>query len=72
MSDHRDRVQCPLCAGHGEVHSSRLAEFFSDPQLNRKIEAYVASACAAAEDTGELVAIGESKPTSPSETATAA
>jgi hypothetical protein len=62
MTEHRDRLQCPLCAGHGEVHSSRLLEFFSDPQLNSKIQAYLASASAAAEDTAELVAIGESKP----------
>ena len=61
MTEHRDRLQCPLCAGHGEVHSSRLLEFFSDPQLKSKIEAYLASATASAEDTAELVAVAEVK-----------
>ena len=62
MTDHRDRLQCPLCAGLGEVRSSRLVEFFSDPQLQNKIQAYLTDASAAAEDTAELVAVGESKP----------
>jgi len=62
MTEHRDRLQCPLCAGHGEVRASRLTGFFSDPELKSKIEAYVANASAAAEDTAELVAARESKP----------
>jgi hypothetical protein len=62
MTEHRDRLQCPLCAGHGEVRSSRLVEFFSDPQLKSKIQAYLAGAAAAEEDTAELVAVGGSKP----------
>ncbi len=62
MTDHRDRLQCPLCAGLGEVRSPRLVEFFSDPQLQNKIQAYLTDASAAAEDTAELVAVGESKP----------
>jgi len=62
MTDHRDRLQCPLCAGLGDVRSPRRVEFFSDPQLQNKIQAYLTDASAAAEDTAELVAVGESKP----------
>ena len=62
MNDHRDRMQCPLCAGHGEVRPSRISEFFSDPQLESKLEAYVASASAPEENTAEPVAAGASTP----------
>jgi hypothetical protein len=41
MSDHRDRVKCPLCEGHGEVRRSQLIEFFSDPELKNKVESYL-------------------------------
>lgn len=54
MTDHRDRLQCPLCGGHGEVRASHLTEFFSDPQLKLKIEAYLAGAESASEDTAEM------------------
>lgn len=40
MTDHRDRLKCPLCEGHGEVRRSQLIEFFSDPELKNKIEGY--------------------------------
>ncbi len=62
MTEHRDRLQCPLCGGHGEVRPSRLTEFFSDPHLKDNLEAYLADACAASEDTADLVAVTESKP----------
>jgi hypothetical protein len=42
MTDHRDRLKCPLCEGQGEVRRSQLLEFFSDPELKAKIDAYVA------------------------------
>ena len=55
MSDHRDRVRCPLCEGHGEVRRSQLAEFFSDPELKSKVDGYLAVVGAPAEKP-ELVA----------------
>jgi len=39
MTNHRDLIECPLCEGRGEVRRSRVAEFFSDPDLKTKIEA---------------------------------
>ena len=41
MTDHRDRLKCPLCEGHGEVRRSQLIEFFSDPELKNKVESYL-------------------------------
>jgi hypothetical protein len=40
MTENRDRLKCPLCEGQGEVRRSQLAEFFSDPELKCKIDAY--------------------------------
>lgn len=62
MTEHRDVLECPLCAGHGEVRAARLTEFFSDPQLKSKVEACVANASTSLEETAELVATAESKP----------
>ena len=42
MTEHRDRLKCPLCEGHGEVRHSQLIEFLSDPELKSKIDAYLA------------------------------
>jgi hypothetical protein len=55
MSDHRDRVRCPLCEGHGEVRRSQLTEFFSDPEFKSKVDGYLAIVAAPAEKP-ELVA----------------
>jgi len=55
MTDHRDRVRCPLCEGHGEVRHSQLIEFFSDPELKSKLDGYLA-AVAPTEPAPELVA----------------
>ena len=55
MSNHRDRVRCPLCEGHGEVRRSQLTEFFSDLELNSKIDSYLAVVEAPVEQP-ELVA----------------
>ena len=55
MSDHRDRLRCPLCEGHGEVRRSQLTEFFSDPELKSKVDGYLAIVAAPAEKP-ELVA----------------
>lgn len=55
MSNHRDRVRCPLCEGHGEVRRSQLTEFFSDLELNSKIDSYMAVVEAPVEQP-ELVA----------------
>jgi len=41
MTDHRDRLKCPLCEGHGEVRRSQFIEFFSDPELKNKVESYL-------------------------------
>jgi hypothetical protein len=44
MTDHRDRLKCPLCEGHGKVRRSQLIEFFSDPELKDKVESYLSMA----------------------------
>jgi hypothetical protein len=41
MTDHRDRLKCPLCEGHGEVRRSQLIDVFSDPGLKNKVERYL-------------------------------
>ncbi len=41
MTENRDRLKCPLCEGQGEVRRSQLMEFFSDPELKSKIDAYL-------------------------------
>jgi len=41
MTDHRDRMKCPLCEGHGEVRRSQLMEFFSDLKLENTVEGYL-------------------------------
>jgi hypothetical protein len=41
MIDACDLVRCPLCAGHGEVRRSHVSEFFADPELKIKIDAYL-------------------------------
>jgi len=41
MTDHCDRLKCPLCEGHGEVRRSQLIEFFSDPDLKSKVKSYL-------------------------------
>jgi len=56
MTNHRDLLACPLCEGHGEVRRSRVAEFFSDPDLNRKIDAWLAEP-AREEQTAETVCV---------------
>jgi hypothetical protein len=43
MTDHCDRLKCPLCEGHGEVRRSQLIEFFSDPDLNSKVKSYLST-----------------------------
>lgn len=54
MTDHRDHLKCPLCEGQGKVRRSQLLEFFSDPELKAKIDAYVAR-LAAQDEAPELV-----------------
>ena len=44
MTDHRDRLKCPLCEGHGEVRRPQVIEFFSDPELKNKVESYLSMA----------------------------
>jgi hypothetical protein len=41
MTENRDHLKCPLCNGQGEVRRSQLIEFFSDPELKSKIDAYL-------------------------------
>jgi hypothetical protein len=57
MTEHRDVLKCPLCEGHGEVRRSQLIDFFSDPELKSKIDAYLASIIPAVEETAELVGV---------------
>jgi hypothetical protein len=41
MTDHCDRLKCPLCEGRGEVRRSQLIKFFSDPDLKSKVKSYL-------------------------------
>lgn len=41
MTDACDVIRCPLCEGHGEVPRSHVSEFFADPELKIKIDAYL-------------------------------
>lgn len=62
MTDHRDRLQCPLCEGQGEVRRAQLTEFFSDPELNSKIDAYLIEDASKTVDKPELVAVSGQPP----------
>jgi hypothetical protein len=55
MTNHCDRLRCPLCEGQGEIRRSQLMEFFSDPELKNKLDSYLA-AVMPLEQKPELVA----------------
>lgn len=55
MNDHLDLFKCPLCDGQGDVRRYQLIEFFADPQLQAKIQAYLKDVTTAPETTPELV-----------------
>ena len=57
MTKHRDALKCPLCEGRGEVRRSQLIEFFSDPDLKSKIDAYLTEIIPGAEENAELVGV---------------
>ena len=54
MTDHLDRLKCPVCDGEGEVWRYQLIQFFSDPELKAKIDSYLGSANPAEQDTAEV------------------
>ncbi len=58
MNEHHDLLKCPLCEGHGEVRCAQLIEFFSDPNLKSRIDAYLAQIAQPVEETAELVGAG--------------
>jgi hypothetical protein len=62
MTEHRGRLTCPLCEGQGEVRHSQLIEFFSDPQLKTKINAYLSNVTPAGDETAELVGAAVREP----------
>ncbi len=55
MTDHLDRLKCPVCDGNGEVWRYQLIQFLTDPALKAKIEAYLSEA-PSAEHAGAEVA----------------
>lgn len=63
MADHLDHMKCPVCDGQGEVWRYQLIQFFTDPELKKKIEAYLGSAHPAQEETAEVAhaSVGESR-----------
>jgi hypothetical protein len=56
MTDHLDRMKCPVCYGQGEVWRYQLIQFFTDPELRAKIDSYlgVANPAEAEEETAEV------------------
>jgi hypothetical protein len=62
MTDQRARLQCPLCEGQGQVRRTRLAEFFSDPELNSKIDAYLTEDAGQTKDEPQMIAVSGPPP----------
>jgi hypothetical protein len=62
MTEHHDQVKCPICAGLGRVRRAHLTEFFADPGLKAKIQAYMEQVDEASEDTTEFVTVSVPKP----------
>ena len=62
MADHVDRMKCPVCEGEGEVWRYQLIQFFTDPELKAKVEAYLGKTAPAEEDTAEVVTATGAEP----------
>jgi hypothetical protein len=62
MTDHLDRLKCPVCDGEGEVWRYQLIQFFTDPDLKTKIDSYLGSTRPAEEDTAEVAAAPDTQP----------
>ena len=61
MTDHLDRLKCPVCDGDGEVWRYQLIQFFTDPELKAKIEAYIGGTLPAEQETAEVAATQDAK-----------
>jgi hypothetical protein len=61
MSENHDLLKCPLCEGQGKVRGKDLLEFFSDPELKARIEAFLAQFVAQVPEDKELVGAGAQK-----------
>lgn len=62
MTDHLDRLKCPVCDGDGEVWRYQLIQFFADPELKAKIEAYIGGARPAEQEAAEVVNAPSAEP----------
>ena len=58
MTENHDLLKCPLCEGQGKVRGTDLIEFFSDPELKARIEAYLARLAPQVPENKELVGAG--------------
>jgi len=61
MSENHHLLKCPLCEGQGKVRGKDLLEFFSDPELKARIEAFLAQFVAQVPEDKELVGAGAQK-----------
>ena len=61
MSENHELLKCPLCEGQGKVCGKDLLEFFSDPELKARIEAYLARLAPQIPENKELVGAGARK-----------
>jgi len=61
MRENHNLLKCPLCEGQGKVRGKDLLEFFSDPELKARIEAFLAQFVAQVPEDKELVGAGAQK-----------
>ena len=62
MADHLDRMKCPVCEGEGEVWRYQLIQFFTDPELKKKVEALLGNPHPAEDDTAEVACAASTEP----------
>ena len=62
MTDHLDRMKCPVCDGEGEVWRYQLIQFFTDPELKAKIDSYLGVGKAAEPETTDVTAAPGTEP----------
>ena len=41
MAEHAKKIRCPLCEGHGELSSEKLAEKLTTPELRKQFDARI-------------------------------
>lgn len=62
MTDHLDRLKCPVCDGEGEVWRYQLIQFFTDPELKARIDSFLAAPDHAEPETAEVTAVPHPEP----------